>query len=147
MEPPADQTAAALAFSPVEPNILVSGCRSSAAGPVVVIWDISSRYPFSPSFASPFLLSTDQIEPNAALKSFKTPGDILHITFHPSGNHFAVTCTITSRDEAFFFWRSDATGEWTRRDDIGLGGSGGAVESEEVGYTSRPLPLRLNMEA
>lgn len=74
----------------------------------------------------------DVTEPNAALKSFKLPGDILHITFHPSGNHFAVTCTITSRDEAFFFWRSEETGEWVQRDDIGLGGSMSAVDGEEV---------------
>jgi hypothetical protein len=33
---------AALAFSPVDPNLLVSGCRSASSGQVVVIWDVSS---------------------------------------------------------------------------------------------------------
>jgi THO complex subunit 3 len=74
----------------------------------------------------------DISEPSAAVKSFKVPGDILHIDFHPSGAHFAVTCTITLRDEAFFFRRSADSGEWEQRLDIGLGGSLGNVDSEEV---------------
>jgi hypothetical protein len=37
------ETIAALAFSPVEPNILVSGCKSAVDGPVVVVWDITSE--------------------------------------------------------------------------------------------------------
>jgi hypothetical protein len=75
-------------------------------------------------------------EPSSAVKSFKVPGDILHIDFHPSGAHFAVTCTITLRDEAFFFRRSTETGEWEQRLDIGLGGSLGNVNSEEVCHDS-----------
>ena len=82
------------------------------------------------------LSSADKSEPSAALNSFKLPGDLLHISFHPSGNHFAVTCTIKTRDEAFFFWKSEETEEWARRDDIGLGGSFSAVNGEEVSSTS-----------
>lgn len=67
-----------------------------------------------------------------AIASFKLPGDVLHIDFHPSGAHFAVTCTRTLRDEAVFFRRSEVTGEWAQRHDIGLGGTLGNVESEEV---------------
>ena len=35
---------ASLIFSPVDPNILVSGCKSSSAGAVVAIWDLSSLF-------------------------------------------------------------------------------------------------------
>lgn len=126
-------TIAALAFSPVEPNILVSGCKSAVDGPVVVVWDITSEPKRIERSLSP--------EPSSAVKSFKVPGDILHIDFHPSGAHFAVTCTITLRDEAFFFRRSTETGEWEQRLDIGLGGSLGNVNSEEVCHDSTFIGL------
>lgn len=123
-----------MAFSPVEPDVLVSGCRSAQGGPVVVVWDISSE-PKAATTRSSGRDTDHCAEPSSSVASFKVPGDILHIAFHPNGSHFAVTCTRGLRDEAFFFWRSAETGVWTQREDIGLSGALGAVESEEVsGY-------------
>lgn len=75
-------------------------------------------------------------EPKTAVATFRIPSDILHLAFHPSGNHFAVVCP-KSRDEAYFYWRvlKDGMGPetvWERRDDVGLGGPLIDIGSEEV---------------
>ncbi|GFZ46575.1 hypothetical protein JCM24511_03795 [Saitozyma sp. JCM 24511] len=104
---------AALAFSPVEPHILVSGCKSSFGGATIAVWDITS--------------------PKAPVASFKISGDVLHIAFHPSGSQFAVVCP-RAKDEVYFYWRIRNQGEevWEKREDVGLGGPYIESGSEEI---------------
>ncbi|OCF38481.1 hypothetical protein I317_07740 [Kwoniella heveanensis CBS 569] len=104
----------AIAWSPVDPNILVSGDKGSSAGGVVAIWHLSS--------------------PSSPAATFKISGDVLHIAFHPSGRHFAVVCPQKNKDEVFFFWLTDVDGRevWARREDIALGGALMDIGSEEI---------------
>ncbi|WWD00423.1 hypothetical protein V866_007336 [Kwoniella sp. B9012] len=103
-----------IAWSPVEPNILVSGDKGSSAGGVIAVWDITS--------------------PSSPLATFKIPGDVLHISFHPSGRHFAVVCPQRNRDEVFFYWLNtiDGVEKWERREDIALGGALMDIGAEEI---------------
>ncbi|ORX34436.1 WD40-repeat-containing domain protein [Kockovaella imperatae] len=105
---------ASLAFSPVDPNILVSGCKSSSAGAVVAVWDLTS--------------------PKEAIATFNISGDVLHLAFHPSGQHFAVVCPRSNRDEVFFYHLTerDGTQVWAMREDIGMGGPGVDIGFEEI---------------
>ncbi|WWC59392.1 uncharacterized protein I303_101947 [Kwoniella dejecticola CBS 10117] len=103
-----------IAWSPVDPNILVSGDKGSSAGGVIAVWDVSNR--------------------SSPVATFKIPGDVLHISFHPSGRHFAVVCPQRNKDEVFFYWLTTIDGEekWARRDDIALGGALMDLGAEEI---------------
>ncbi|WVF69881.1 hypothetical protein IAT40_004664 [Kwoniella sp. CBS 6097] len=104
----------AIAWSPVDPNVLISGDKGSSAGGVVAIWHLSS--------------------PSSPVATFNISGDVLHIAFHPSGRHFAVVCPQKNKDEVFFFWLTEVDGQevWARRDDIALGGALMDIGSEEI---------------
>ncbi|WWD22174.1 hypothetical protein CI109_106665 [Kwoniella shandongensis] len=104
----------AIAWSPADPNILVSGDKGSSAGGTIAIWNLTS--------------------PSAPIATFRITGDVLHIAFHPSGRHFAVVCPMRSRDEVYFYWQTIVDGKevWARREDIGLGGALGDIGSEEI---------------
>ncbi|WVW78608.1 hypothetical protein I302_100567 [Kwoniella bestiolae CBS 10118] len=103
-----------IAWSPVDPNILVSGDKGSSAGGVIAVWDVTS--------------------PSSPIATFKIPGDVLHISFHPSGRHFAVVCPQRNRDEVFFYWINtiDGVEKWERRDDVALGGASMDMGAEEI---------------
>ncbi|WWC87034.1 uncharacterized protein L201_001919 [Kwoniella dendrophila CBS 6074] len=103
-----------IVWSPVNPNILISGDKGSSAGGIIAIWDISS--------------------PSAPLTTFKIPGDVLSISFHPSGRHFAVVCPQRNRDEVFFYWLNTVDGveKWEKREDIALGGALMDIGAEEI---------------
>lgn len=107
---------AAVAWSPIDPTLLVSGCKGASGGGVVVVWDVS--------------------KPTAPLASFKITGDVLHVAFHPSGTHFAAVCPRSTRDEVFFFRRSD-DGTWEQRSDVMMGGAGIDIGVEEVSFSMR----------
>ncbi|WVQ84167.1 hypothetical protein IAT38_006314 [Cryptococcus sp. DSM 104549] len=117
----------ALAWSPVDPNILVSGDKGAASGSTVAVWNVSTFNPAASNTLAP-------------LVTFKIPGDALHITFHPSGRQFAVVCPMRSRDEVYFYHfvpspepgAAEGAGEWVRRDDIALGGVSADHGSEEI---------------
>ncbi|WVQ97927.1 hypothetical protein IAU59_005046 [Kwoniella sp. CBS 9459] len=104
----------AIAWSPVDPNVLVSGDKGSSTGGVVAVWHLSS--------------------PSSPVATFKISGDVLHIAFHPSGRHFAVVCPQKNKDEVFFFWLTEVDGQevWARREDIALGGALMDIGSEEI---------------
>ncbi|KAK8846863.1 hypothetical protein IAR55_005953 [Kwoniella newhampshirensis] len=104
----------AVAWSPVDPNILVSGDKGSSAGGTIAIWNLTT--------------------PTTPVTTFRITGDVLHIAFHPSGRHFAVVCPMRSRDEVYFYWQTTENGKdtWSRREDIGLGGPAGDIGSEEI---------------
>ncbi|KAL1409784.1 hypothetical protein Q8F55_003781 [Vanrija albida] len=104
---------AALAWSPTDPRILVSGCKSTSGG-VVCVWDITA--------------------PSAPAAMFKISGDVLHVAFHPSGRQFAAVCPRSTRDEVFFYWlvRGDSGEKWEQRSDIVMGGAGIDIGVEEV---------------
>jgi hypothetical protein len=76
----------------------------------------------------------DMVEPKSPITSIKLPSDVLHISFHPSGAHFAVVCPRPSRDEVHFFHRTSVDGaeQWTKREDILIGGAGEDLGAEEV---------------
>jgi THO complex subunit 3 len=105
-----------LAFSPAPDaaHILVSGCKGAKGGSVIAVWDVRS--------------------PAGPLATFKIPGDVLHLAFHPSGSHFAAVCPRSIRDEVVFF-RQTETG-WVQREDVMLGGLGIDVGVDEVSQTS-----------
>ncbi|KAL7418646.1 hypothetical protein Q5752_007105 [Cryptotrichosporon argae] len=104
----------ALAWSPVDPDVLVSGCKGGAGAGVLAVWDVTSD--------------------TAPVATFRPPGDILHITFHPSGRHFAVVCPRSTRDEVYFYWLVERNGKhvWAARDDVMIGGAGVDVGIEEI---------------
>nr|XP_019008628.1 uncharacterized protein I206_06308 [Kwoniella pini CBS 10737]OCF47409.1 hypothetical protein I206_06308 [Kwoniella pini CBS 10737] len=103
-----------IAWSPVDPHILVSGDKGASAGGVIAVWDVTSN--------------------SSPIASFKIPGDVLHISFHPSGRHFAVVCPQRNKDEVFFYWRHpiDGVEKWERRDDVALGGALMDFGAEEI---------------
>lgn len=104
---------ATLAWSPKDPRILVSGCKSTSGG-VVCVWNIDS--------------------PSAPVAMFKISGDVLHVAFHPSGRQFAAVCPRSTRDEVFFYWlvKRDGGEKWEQRSDIVMGGAGIDIGVEEV---------------
>ncbi|WRT64915.1 uncharacterized protein IL334_001854 [Kwoniella shivajii] len=104
----------AIAWSPVDPNILISGDKGSSVGGMIAIWNLTS--------------------PSSPTVTFKIPGDVLNISFHPSGRHFAVVCPQRNKDEVFFYWLTTIDGEekWSRRDDIALGGALMDIGAEEI---------------
>lgn len=112
---PHSSNVAALAWSPVDPNALVSGCKGvGSGGCAVAVWDVTNGA--------------------APVATFKLPGDVLHVAFHPQGRHFAVVCPRATRDEVLFFWLQERDGNevWEQRTDIIMGGAGIDTGAEEV---------------
>lgn len=110
---------AALAWSPVDPKILVSGCKAAGNNMPgsIAVWDVTKG--------------------SAPLATFKIPGDVLHLAFHPGGRHFATVCPRQTRDEVLFFWLvgNDEDEHWEQRTDIMMGGAGIDIGVEEVSST------------
>lgn len=121
---------ACLAWSPIDPNILLSGCKSSTTGSYVVVWDITSQSIFNPSKRH----QAETVEPKTPIAALKLPADTLQISFHPNGAHFTVVCPRFPRDEVFFFHRISVDGadKWVQRKDIKIGGAGEDLGAEEV---------------
>ena len=117
----ADCHIAALAFSPVDPNILLSGCKSSAAGSIVALWDLTSELFFPVLVHLSSLTCRSHLGPKKSIAFFQIPGDVLHLAWHPSGKQFAVVSP-RDPDEVIFYHQiiKDGAEEWELRDDIGM---------------------------
>ncbi|GMK59496.1 hypothetical protein CspeluHIS016_0801020 [Cutaneotrichosporon spelunceum] len=99
---------ASLAWSPTDPNTLVSGCKGARGDSFVAVWDVRA----------------------GTATQFSIPGDVLHVAFHPSGRHFAAVCPRTERDVVFFYHLKD--GEWVKREDVQINGAGVGSGEEQV---------------
>ncbi|BEJ18260.1 hypothetical protein CspHIS471_0705370 [Cutaneotrichosporon sp. HIS471] len=97
-----------LAWSPTDPNTLVSGCKGARGDSVVAVWDVCA----------------------GTATQFSIPGDVLHVAFHPSGRHFAAVCPRIERDVVFFYHLKD--GVWAKREDVQINGAGVPGGEEQV---------------
>ncbi|OXC65940.1 hypothetical protein AYX13_05135 [Cryptococcus neoformans] len=112
---PHNHHVSSIAWSPVDPNVLVSADKTFSVGSVIAVWDVTS--------------------PSAPVATFKTPGDVINLAWHPSGQHFAAVYPVKSRDLVDFFrLLTNESGEpkWEKREDITLGGLSHGIGSEEI---------------
>lgn len=105
---------AAVAWSPTDPNILVSGCKGGQQG-VIAVWDV--RTPSAPICVLPPVRL-----------------DIMRLAFHPSGTQFAAVLVGRACDEAIFVKRVEGPDgvSWVQRQDARINGTGLTGGIEEV---------------
>ncbi|WVQ74126.1 hypothetical protein IAR50_003717 [Cryptococcus sp. DSM 104548] len=113
-----------VSWSPVDPKILISADKTFSHGSVIAVWDVTS--------------------PSRPIATFKTPGDVISLSWHPSGQHFAAVYPLGLHDVVDFYHfktpspspsssSPDApTGRWEKRTDIVLGGASPGIGSEEI---------------
>ncbi|KJE00638.1 hypothetical protein I311_05765 [Cryptococcus gattii NT-10] len=113
---PHNHHVSSIAWSPVDPNVLISADKTFSMGSVIAVWDVTS--------------------PSAPIATFKTPGDVINLAWHPSGRHFAAVYPVKSRDLVDFFRLSSSAEseelKWEKREDITLGGLSHGIGSEEI---------------
>ncbi|TYJ51697.1 hypothetical protein B9479_007717 [Cryptococcus floricola] len=113
-----------VSWSPTDPNILLSADKTFSHGSVIAVWDLTS--------------------PSQPIATFKTPGDVISLSWHPSGHHFAAVYPMGVHDVVDFYRFSPSSipsasssasppaGKWEKRTDIVLGGSSPGIGSEEI---------------
>jgi hypothetical protein len=117
----------------VDEDILVSGCRSAPSGGRVVVWNVTSGSAWDHLYFEKLMA-----EPQDPIAAF-TLGDIMSISFHPSGRQFIASHSRSGRDEvtSFHLVQDGETEVWKEREDITLTSRSGAPY-DEVRLSNNP---------